>query len=128
RYDETMDVPLREFTWCLDHQAAEDQMSPAGLVCPECKRRLYTQPPQGPLRTFWESQPEAWTPSRKPCFVYSRLCDDCRVRSLHAAGDEFDLRSQNAPLEMPANSEDRFDRPEWEFDAGEFSSDENGDD
>ena len=97
-----MDVPLREFLWCLEHQAAEDQMSPYGLVCPQCKRRLYTHPPVGPLRTFWESQPGAWTVDRQPCFVYSLLWDDFRIRSLHPAGDAFDVRSCHAPVECPA--------------------------
>lgn len=77
-------------------------MSPVGLVCAACKCRLYTQPPTGPLRTFWESQPGAWTPDREPCFVYSLLWDDFRIRSLHPAGAEFDLRSLNAPAELPA--------------------------
>lgn len=76
-------------------------MSPAGLVCPECKRRLYTRPPAGVLRTFWESQPGGWTISREPCFVYSLLWDDFRIRSIHSAGAEFDVRSVNAPAELP---------------------------
>ncbi len=95
----SMVVPLRDFTWCLEHQADEDQMSPAGLVCPECKRRIYTQPPIGPLRTCWESQPGAYALNGEPCFVYTLIWDDFRIRSLHPAGDEFDLRSTNAPLE-----------------------------
>lgn len=78
-------------------------MSPIGLVCPECKRRLYTEPPTGVMRTFWESQPAAWSLDREPCFVYTLLWDDWRIRSLHPAGDEFDLRSLNAPLELPAH-------------------------
>jgi hypothetical protein len=115
-----MDFPLREFTWCLEHQAAEDQMSPCGLVCPECKRRLYTQPPVGMQRTFWESQPAAWTVDREPCFVYSLLWDDCRIRSLHAAGDEFDIRSRNAPVEMPAQIDSAEESPEFQLDPDEF--------
>ena len=94
-----MSTPLHEFTWCLEHQTAEDQMSPVGLVCPECKRRLYTQPPTGLLRTCWESQPGAYAADGEPCFVYTLIWDDFRIRSLHAAGDEFDLRSRNAPVE-----------------------------
>src|SRR5882724_9088166 len=100
-----MDIPLCQFAWCLEHQAPEDQMSPAGLVCPECKQRLYTQPPIGPLRTFWESQPGAWTVDREPCFVYSLLWDDYRIRSLHAVGEEFDVRSRHAPVELTAHQE-----------------------
>jgi hypothetical protein len=96
----------REFTWCLEHQAAEDQMSPVGLVCPECKRRLYLSPPHGPLRTFWESQPGAWTLDRRPCFVYSLLWDDYRIRTLHPAEAEFDVRSRNAPVELPTSTGD----------------------
>lgn len=89
-------------------------MSPVGLVCPDCKRRLYTQPPAGRLRTCWESQPGAWSLHREPCFVYTLMWDDWRIRSLHAAGDEFDLRSQNAPVELPANSEIDPDWPDFE--------------
>lgn len=100
-YDPGMPIPLREFTWCLEHQALEDQMSPVGLVCPECKRRLYVDPPAGLYRTWWESQPAAWSPDREPCFVYTLAWDDFRIRSLHAAGDEYDLRSLNVSLELP---------------------------
>lgn len=106
-----MNLPLREYSWCLEHQADEDQMSPVGLVCPECKQRLYTRPPAGRMRTCWESQPAAWSLDREPCFVYTLLWDDWRIRSLHAAGDEFDLRSLNAPAELPndGNMEPDFD-------------------
>lgn len=124
-YDGEMGIPLREYAWCLEHQAAEDQMSPVGLVCPECKHRLYTQPPKGRLATFWESQPGAWTVDRRPCFVYSLLWDDYRIRSLHAAEEEFDIRSRNVRLELavqmpPENADD------FESDAEEFLGDENG--
>lgn len=67
-------------------------MSKAGLVCPECKRRLYLDPPQGKCRTFWESQPVAYSLDRKPCFVYSLMWDDYRIRSLHPADSETDPR------------------------------------
>jgi hypothetical protein len=118
-----MERALHEFTWCLEHQADEDQMSPVGLVCPECKRRLYTRPPQGTLRTFWESQPGAWTTSREPCFVYSLLWDDFRIRSLHPAGAEFDVRSCNAPVELPARGIPADDTSPFETDSDEFLGD-----
>ncbi|QDU48875.1 hypothetical protein [Gimesia panareensis] len=70
-------------TICLEHQAAETQATPHGTVCPRCKQRLYTNPPQGNLMSFWESQPVAFTLEREPCFAYSLLWEDYRIRSLH---------------------------------------------
>lgn len=96
-------------TICLAHQLAEDQTSPIGLVCRQCKRRLYTQPPAGVCRSFWESQPAAYTLEREPCFVYSLMWDDYRIRSLHPPESNEDLRGervksttyQAAPVDDP---------------------------
>jgi hypothetical protein len=33
--------------------------------------------------SFWESQPVAYTLEREPCFAYSLLWEDYRIRSLH---------------------------------------------
>ena len=93
----------RPFAVCLEHQAVEDQMSPIGLVCPCCKHRLYVAPPSGRCRSFWESQPGAWSVDRQPCFVYTLLWDDCRIRSLHAPGVEFDPRGQLLRASQPAS-------------------------
>jgi hypothetical protein len=122
-----MDHSLDEFTWCLEHQAAEDQMSSVGLVCPECKQRLYTQPPTGPLRTFWESQPGACAPDGEPCFVYSLMWIDYRIRSLHAAGNDFDLRSLNVVKEGPTQINDVEDPFNFETDGDELFDDWNTD-
>lgn len=103
-------------------------MSSYGLVCPECKQRLYTQPPTGPLRTFWESQPGACAPDGEPCFIYSLMWSDYRIRSLHAAEDEFDLRSLNVVQEEPAPIEDSEEFFDFEFDDDEFSGGWNEDD
>ena len=59
-YDECMERATKATTFCLTHQLPEEQTSPIGLVCPQCKHRLYTRPPQGRCRNFWESQPAAY--------------------------------------------------------------------
>lgn len=84
-----------EFTHCLEHQLPEDQASPAGLVCPLCKQRLYVDPPQGRGFSCWESQPGAYTLTGDPCFVYTIIWSDFRIRSLHPAGVLIDPRSLN---------------------------------
>jgi hypothetical protein len=83
-----------EFTRCLLHQLPEDQMSFVGLVCPCCKRRLYTDPPRGRCLSFWESQPAASSAEGDPCFVYTLMWDDFRIRSLHPALSEEDPRGR----------------------------------
>ena len=70
-------------TICLEHQSAENQATPQGMVCPRCKHRLYTNPPQGNLMSFWESQPVAYTLDHEPCFAYSLMWENFRIRSLH---------------------------------------------
>lgn len=89
------------YTWCLSHQQPEDQVTPLGLVCPECKQRLYVNPPTGRCFSCWESQPPAYSLTGEPLFAYTLIWDDFRIRSLHDADAEFDLRSQNAPREFP---------------------------
>ena len=80
------------FTQCLTHQQPEDQMSLLGLVCPRCKQRLYVDPPSGRCQSYWESQPAAYTLDRRPCFVYTLVWNDFRIRSLYAADSDSDLR------------------------------------
>lgn len=87
-----------KYKQCLNHQLTEDQMSPIGLVCPLCKHRLYVRPPRGHCRGFWESQPAAYTLTREPCFVYSLIWDDFRIRTLHPASSTEDPRGANARL------------------------------
>ena len=65
-----------------------------------CKQRLYTRPPTGICRSFWESQPAAYSLDGQPCFVYSLMWHDFRIRTLHPPGTEFDLRSRNAMKEL----------------------------
>lgn len=96
-------VAEHPFAICLEHQAVEDQMSPIGLVCPCCKHRLYVSPPTGRCRTFWESQPAAWTVDRQPRWVYSLVWDDFRIRSLHAAGVDVDPRGQLVRAAQPTS-------------------------
>lgn len=84
-----------EYTQCLAHQLPEDQSSPAGLVCPLCKQRLYVSPPRGRGFSCWESQPGAYTLTGEPCFVYTIVWEDFRIRSLHPAGVLIDSRSVN---------------------------------
>jgi hypothetical protein len=79
-------------TFCLEHQAFEDQMSLLGFVCSWCKHRLYTRPPRGLCRSYWVSQPRAYGLDRSPCFVYVIQWDDFRIRSLHPPHSEVDPR------------------------------------
>jgi hypothetical protein len=103
-----MNHPTRATTLCLTHQLVEDQASPVGLVCRQCKLLLYTQPPAGRCRSFWESQPAAYSMTRKPCFVYSLMWDDFRIRSLHPPNSQNDPRGKKAQA-MPAQVADSDD-------------------
>lgn len=46
----------------------------------------------------------AYTRERQPCFVYSLMWDDFRIRSLHAAGSDVDARAQYKSEESPEES------------------------
>jgi len=80
---------LHKTTICLAHQHVEDQATPFGMVCPQCKRRLYTNPPQGNLMSYWESQPVAYTLKGEPCFAYTLNWGSYLIRSLHLPEDEL---------------------------------------
>ena len=45
---------------------------------------------------FWESQPGAYDLNRRPCFVYTLIWDDFRIRSLHPPDSETDPRGRPA--------------------------------
>lgn len=107
-----MDETFRGRTICLTHQLPEDQMSPVGLVCPHCKQRLYTAPPQGRCRAFWESQPMAYSLDGEPCFVYTLLWDDFRIRSLHPPHATEDPRSRIVS-ELPRPEDSAHTVQEW---------------
>ncbi len=70
-------------TICLKHQCVEDQATPVGMVCPHCKQRLYTNPPEGNVMSFWESQPVAYSLTREPYFAFSLMWENYRIRSVH---------------------------------------------
>lgn len=72
---------LSNGTFCLEHRLPEDQPSPYGLVCCECHARLLADPPQGPCRGFWESQPVLR--GDEPCSVFTLVWDNFQIRSLH---------------------------------------------
>ncbi len=76
-------------------------MSLIGPVCACCKQRLYVDPPHGTCRTYWESQPAAYTLDGQPCFVYTLVWADFQIRTLHRPGTEFDIRSRNVVRELP---------------------------
>lgn len=95
--------------WCLTHNLPEDQQSLIGPVCSCCKQHLYVSPPAGTCRSFWESQPAAYTLDREPCFVYTLMWDDFRIRTLHPPGTEFDVRSRNVVRECPVTGLDEID-------------------
>lgn len=99
---EDMERFFPEFTQCLTHQLPEDQGSPVGPVCSLCKQRLYVNPPRGRVSSCWESQPGAYTLAGEPCFVYTIIWEDFRIRSLHPAGVLIDLRSVNRRVVIDA--------------------------
>ncbi len=80
-------------------------MSPVGLVCPQCKQKLYTDPPRGRCLSFWESQPAAYSAEGEPCFVYTLVWDDFRIRSLHAPESQDDPRGRRIRLLAAAASQ-----------------------
>ncbi|MDA0833739.1 MAG: hypothetical protein O2955_05180 [Planctomycetota bacterium] len=105
------EIPLDHRTYCLTHFLPEDQASNIGLICPRCRQRLYTQPPSGTCRSFWESQPAAYSLHQQPCFVYTLQWDDFCIRSLHPPGDVLDSRSQIRTL--PSSSYMEGDDTIW---------------
>lgn len=82
-------------TICLEHQRVENQATPFGMVCPDCKRRLYTNPPQGNLMSFWESQPVAFSLDREPCFAYSLMWENYRIRSIHLPDNDLVIKESS---------------------------------
>jgi len=83
-------------THCLNHQLPEDQATPLGMMCPCCKLILYTTPPEGRCRAFWESQPGAYALDREPMWVFTIMWDDFRIRSLHPPDSHDDERGEKA--------------------------------
>ena len=75
-------------TFCLEHQRPEDRPSSRGLLCAECHARLIEAPPQGAICSYWESQPAAYTLQGDPCWVYTLVWSDFRIRSLHWNGQQ----------------------------------------
>ena len=65
---------------CLEHHRIADQATPWGMVCPDCKRRLYTAEVEP--RRFWLSQPEAYTLDGRPRFVSVIRLGDEQLRTL----------------------------------------------
>lgn len=80
--------PMLMTAHCLTHQLPADQASPVGLVCARCKQRLYLRPPRGHRRSYWESQPVAYSLAGEPWFVYTLLWDDLRIRCMHPPEEE----------------------------------------
>jgi hypothetical protein len=80
---------LHKTTICLEHQHIEDQATPVGMVCPQCKHRLYTNPPEGNLMSYWESQPVAYTLKREPCFAYTLNWEGFRIRSIQLPQEDL---------------------------------------
>ena len=101
-----------EYTQCLTHQLPEDQCSPAGMVCPLCKQRIYISPPEGRSFSCWESQPGAYTLNGEPCFVYTIVWEDFRIRSLHPAGVLIDPRSVNGAVIVDIDGLSAIEFPE----------------
>lgn len=83
-------------TFCLEHQRPEDRASSRGLVCAECHVRLSEAPPRGGISSYWESQPAAYTLQGDPCWVYTLVWSDFRIRSLHWNGQQGLLQSSDS--------------------------------
>lgn len=77
--DEVSNVVRR--TICLTHQLPEDQPSSIGLICSECHARMLRDPPIGPCRSFWESQPV--TLEGECGSVFALVWENFQIRSLH---------------------------------------------
>jgi hypothetical protein len=113
-YDGEMSHECAPFTRCLSHQLPEDQTSPVGLVCSQCKQSLYANPPRGRCLSFWESQPAAYSPEGEPCFVYTLMWDDFRIRSLHAPDSLDDPRGRALREKSIAKpTDDASAAPRW---------------
>ena len=82
-------------THCLGHQLPADQPSPFGLICRECHARLLADPPRGPCRGYWESQPVL--SDGEPCSVFTLAWDDFQIRSRHptTAWDDLERDARN---------------------------------
>lgn len=87
--------------------------------------------------TFWESQPAAYSLNREPCFAFTLIWDDFRIRSLHPAASDSDSRFERVKRETVQRADgahdwsdllarglpidtDSFDVDTFEVDAGEF--------
>jgi hypothetical protein len=71
---------------------------------------LYTDPPRGRCLSFWESQPGAYSAEGEPCFVYTLVWDDYRIRSLHESDSHDDPRGNVLRLAAEAPSAASFRR------------------
>jgi len=76
-------------TICLEHQLPEDEPSPLGMVCRECLHVVETRYDAERCISFWESQPMAYTLAGEPCFVFTIIWDEQRIRSLHIPQPQF---------------------------------------
>lgn len=96
-----IDVAPPAQTRCLTHQLLEDFPSSVGLICPECYARLQHDPPRGPCRSFWESQPVL--SNGDPCAVFALVWDDFQIRSLHPTSALEDLEREAREVLQSAN-------------------------
>ncbi len=110
-YNELMETISSKYTYCLTHHRIEDQMSSIGLVCECCKKKLNADPPEGKCMSFWESQPGAYSQNREPCFIYTLIWDNFRIRSLHPPESVEDSRSANRYTEK--TNKQNFEGPFW---------------
>ncbi|MFM9964028.1 MAG: hypothetical protein ACKV2Q_22725 [Planctomycetaceae bacterium] len=88
-------------TRCLEHQLPEDCPSPIGLICRECYARWQHDPPRGPCRSFWESQPVL--SDGEPCSVFALVWDNFQIRSLHPSTALDDLEREAREVLKSAN-------------------------
>lgn len=72
----------QSLSYCLTHQLPETGTSPLGGVCRCCKSLVYLQANTNVQGAYWESQPAAYTLDRQPIFVYVRILDGIKLRSL----------------------------------------------
>ncbi len=88
-------------TRCLEHHLPEDCPSSVGLICRECYAHLQQDPPRGPCRSFWESQPVF--SNGDSCSVFALVWDDFQIRSLHPTTAWEDLERDALNVLSSAN-------------------------
>ena len=78
--------------------------------------------------SYWESQPEVYTAEGEPCFVFTLVWDDFRIRSLHPPDSDTDKRADKVREQEEQRLEEeqdwlkmlKFER--WELSGFDFGN------